>query len=155
MQFPAQGGKSLFRNVEYGYRRMVEPTNIDLVFRFQSVEYLVGFPFLFILSSVHGRGVFDYGLSCYTLLNKGHIAVYEIHDTVVIFRSPVAHTPALDHFELGDGHLDCFQPLTVHRGREDKRIGFAVVRAYAVVHGLAFGNEFSHALQYPHRDMTV
>ena len=58
MQFPAQSGKSLFRNSEYGYRRMVEPANIDLVFRFQSVEYLVGFPFLFILSSVHGMDLY-------------------------------------------------------------------------------------------------
>ncbi len=53
MQFPAQGGKLFFRNTENGYRRMVESANIDLVFRFQSVENLVGFSFSFIRLLFH------------------------------------------------------------------------------------------------------
>ena len=53
MQFPAQGGKSLFRNSEYGYRRVVEPAYFDPVLRFQSFEDFVCPPFFFIGLSVH------------------------------------------------------------------------------------------------------
>ena len=88
-------------------------------------------------------------------MNKGHIAVYEVYDTVVVFRSFVAYTPALDHFELGNRHLYRFDAFAVYGSREDQRIGLIMVIAYAMVHGLAFSNEFSHALQYPHGDMAV
>lgn len=58
------------------------------------------------------------------LLDKGHIVVYEPHDFVVVLRLFVTYAPALNNFELGEGHLYGFDAFAVYGGRKDERIGF-------------------------------
>lgn len=91
------------------------------------------------------------------LLDKGHIVVYEPHDFVVVLRLFVTYAPALNNFELGEGHLYGFDAFAVYGGRKDERIGFFIVsvRADAMVHGLTLHDDFFHTLQHPDSDLPV
>ena len=75
----------------------------------------------------------------------------------MVLGAGIVHSLALQDLEVLQSYLHRFDSFSIHRSRQDQRIGFQIILVgeYAVMHRLSLLVEFPDTLQHPYMESPV